>query len=327
MAVDDEDDDDIPPVARPDPGELDFDLEAALASVVSVRTEIPADAFTAPMLGTERRGNGVAIAKNGLILTIGYLVTEAEQVWLTTARGTAAPGHVVAYDQATGFGLVQALGRLGLQPMPLGSSDEVEAGQSVVVAGGHGRRDALSARLVAKRPFAGYWEYYLDSALFSAPAHPRWGGAACIGPGGQLLGIGSLLVQEVVSEGQSLVGNIIVPVELLPPILDDLLRFGKVDRPPRPWLGLFATDAAEGVAVTGLAAGGPAAQAGIAAGDVVVALDGQEIEDLGDLWQKLWAAGDAGVAVAIQLMRDGRELECTCRTADRASFLRRPALH
>ena len=112
-----------------------------------------------------------------------------------------------------------------------------------------------------------------------------------------------------------------------PPILDDLLRFGKVDRPPRPWLGLFATDAAEGVAVTGLAAGGPAAKAGIAAGDVVVALDGQEIEDLGDLWQKLWAAGDAGVAVAIQLMRDGRELERTCRTADRASFLRRPALH
>lgn len=323
----DEEDDDIPPVARPDPTELDFDLDAALASVVSIRTEIPADAFTAPMLGTERRGNGVVIAKNGLILTIGYLITEAEQVWLTTAAGGAAPGHVVAYDQTTGFGLVQALGRLGLQPMPLGSSEETEPGESVVIAGGQGRRDALSGRIVAKRPFAGYWEYYLDTALFSTPAHPRWGGAACIGPGGRLLGIGSLLVQEVVQEGQSLVGNMIVPIDLLSPILDDLQRFGKVDAPARPWLGLFATDAVDGVTVTGLATGGPAAQAGIAAGDLVLAIDGQEVDDLADLWRKLWAAGEAGVGVSLTLNRDGREMERSCRTADRAAFLKRPALH
>ena len=323
----DDDDDDIPPVARPDPAELDFDLDAALASVVSIRTEIPADAFTAPMLGTERRGNGVVIGKNGLVLTIGYLITEAEQVWLTTTSGSAAQGHVVALDQATGFGLVQALGRLGPEPMPLGSTAEVDPGESLVVAGGQGRRDALSARLVAKRPFAGYWEYYLDTALFSAPAHPRWGGAACIGPGGKLLGIGSLLVQEVVREGQSLVGNMIVPIDLLPPIIDDLMRYGRVDRPARPWLGLFATDAAEGVTVTGLAPGGPAAQAGIAQGDLVLAIDGKDIEDLGDLWRKLWAAGDAGVSVALGVGRDGRQIERTCRTADRASFLKRPALH
>ena len=175
-----------------------------------------------------------------------------------------------------------------------------------MVAGGRGLRDALSARLVAKRPFAGYWEYYLDTALFTAPAHPHWGGAACIGPDGDLIGIGSLLVQEVAREGQSLVGNMIVPIDLLPPILDDLLRFGRVDRPPRPWLGLFATDAADGVVVTGLAQGGPAARAGIAEGDFVTALDGEEIEDLGDLWRKLWAAGEAGVAVKLTVSRDGR---------------------
>lgn len=323
----DDEDDDIPPVARPDPRELDFDLDSALASIVSIRTEIPADAFTAPMLGTERRGNGVVIAENGLILTIGYLITEAEQVWLTTAGGSAAPGYVVAYDQATGFGLVQALGRLGLEPMPLGGSEAVEPGEPVVVAGGQGRRDALSARIVAKRPFAGYWEYCLDSALFSTPAHPRWGGAACVGSGGRLLGIGSLLVQEVVREGQSLVGNMIVPIDILTPILDDLLQFGRVDAPPRPWLGLFATDAADGVTVTGLAAGGPAAKAGIAAGDLVLAIDGHEIEDLGDLWRKLWAAGNAGVSVTLAVSRDGRQIERTCRTADRAAFLKRPALH
>ncbi len=323
----DDEDDDIPPVARPDPSELDFDLTAALASIVSIRTEIPADAFTAPMLGTERRGNGVVIGKDGLILTIGYLITEAEQVWLTTAGGGAAPGHVVAYDQATGFGLVQALGRLGLEPMPLGSSEGVEPGEPVVIAGGQGRRDALSARVVAKRSFAGYWEYYLDTALFSTPAHPRWGGAACIGAGGRLLGIGSLLVQEVVREGQSMVGNMIVPIDILTPILDDLLRFGRVDAPSRPWLGLFATDSADGVTVTGLATGGPAERAGIAAGDLVLTLDGQEIEELGDLWRRLWAAGEAGVSVSLVVSRDGRQMARTCRTADRATFLKRPALH
>jgi S1-C subfamily serine protease len=326
MAADDEDDE-IPPVARPDRAELDFDLDAALSAIVQVRAETAPDAFTAAALGTERRGNGVAIGQDGLILTIGYLITEAERVWLTVAKGEVAPGHVVAYDQATGLGLIQPLGRLPTRPLTLGSCDALELGDSLVVAGGRGPRDALSSRLVAKRPFAGYWEYYLDTALFTAPAHPHWGGAACIGPGGDLVGIGSLLVQEVAREGQSLVGNMVVPADLLPPILDDLLRFGRVDRPPRPWLGLFATDATDGVVVTGLAKGGPAAQAGIAEGDLVTAIGGEEIEDLGDLWRKLWAAGAAGVAVTLTVSRDGRQLSRLCQTADRNSFLKRPMLH
>jgi S1-C subfamily serine protease len=323
----DDEDDEIPPVARPDPAELDFDLAAALAAVVSIRTEVPADAFTAQALGTERRGNGVVIGADGLILTIGYLITEAERVWLTSSQGVAAPGHVMAYDQVTGFGLVQPLGRLAAHPLAVGQSDAIEVGDTVVVAGGRGPRDALSSRLVAKRPFAGYWEYFLDTALFTAPAHPHWGGAACIGPRGDLVGIGSLLVQEVAREGQALVGNMVVPADLLPPILDDLLRLGRVDRPPRPWLGLFATDAPNGVVVNGLAQGGPAARAGIAEGDVVAALDGEEIEDLGDLWRKLWAAGEAGVTVRLMVARDGRRIERACHTADRTSFLKRPMLH
>ena len=325
MAVDD--DDEIPPVARPDPAELAFDLVAALAAIVSIRTEIAPDAFTAASLGTERRGNGVVIAKDGLILTIGYLITEAERVWLTAGNGAVAPGHVVAYDQVTGLGLIQPLGRLPTLPLLLGSAETLEPGESLVVAGGRGPRDALSARLVAKRPFAGYWEYYLDSALFTAPAHPHWGGAACIGPEGDLVGIGSLLVQEVAREGQSLVGNMVVPADLLPPILDDLLRYGRVDRSPRPWLGMFATDAADGVVVTGLVTGGPAARAGIAEGDLVTAIAGEEIEDLGDLWRKLWAAGDAGVAVKLTVSRAGRQVARLCQTADRSSFLKRPMLH
>ncbi|MFL5334667.1 MAG: S1C family serine protease [Geminicoccaceae bacterium] len=326
MAADDEDDD-IPAVARPDPAELDYDLDAALSALVCVRAETAPDAFTAAALGTERRGNGVVIGEDGLIVTIGYLVTEAERVWLTTARGAAAPAHVVAYDQGTGLGLVQALGRLGTGTLALGSTADLEPGQAVLVAGGRGGRDALNARLVAKRPFAGYWEYYLDSALFTAPAHPQWGGAACIGPDGSLVGIGSLLVQEVAREGQSLVGNMAVPIDLLPPILDDLLRYGRVDRPPRPWLGLFATDGADGVTVTGLAPGGPAARAGIQEGDVVTALDGDEIDELGDLWRKLWAKGEAGVSVQLALTRDGRPQTRDCLSADRSTFLKQPLLH
>ena len=322
-----EDDDDIPPVARPDPAELDYDLAEALASVVSVRAEIAPDAFTAAALGTERHGNGVVIGDNGLVLTIGYLITEADRVWLSTSRRTAAPAHVVAFDQGTGFGLLQALGPLRTPALPLGKSQALDTGEAVIVAGGHGPQDALSARIAARRPFAGYWEYYLDAALFTAPAHPRWGGAACIGPDGSLIGIGSLLVQEVAREGQSLIGNMIVPIDLLPPILDDLLRFGRTDQPPRPWLGLFATDTEEGVVVTGVANGGPAARAGIAEGDAVTAIAEQEIEDLADLWRKLWAQGAAGVTVKLTLLRDGRQRNVVCQTADRRTFLKRPMLH
>ena len=189
-------DDEIPAVARPKPEETGFDLEAALSSVVGLRVEVPADAFTAESLGTERRGNGIVIGERGLVLTIGYLVIEAEQVWITTSKGTVAQGHVLAYDQATGFGLIQALGRLGVPAMPLGNSRGLDEGTPVIVAGSRGLRTALSARIVDRRPFAGYWEYYLEEALFTAPAHPHWGGAAVISPEGRLIGVGSLLVQE-----------------------------------------------------------------------------------------------------------------------------------
>lgn len=323
----DEDEDDIPPVARPDAAELGFALEAALASVVTVRAEVPDDAYTASILGTERQGNGVVIGPKGLVLTIGYLVTEAERVWLSTAGGGAAPGHVLAYDQATGFGLIQALGTLGAPVLPLGRSADLEVGQEVIVAGGRGLRDALSTRLVAAHAFAGYWEYHLETALFTAPAHPRWGGAACIGPDGSLVGIGSLLVQEMVRGGQNVVGNMIVPIDLLPPILDDLVRFGRAGGPPRPWLGLYATDSRDGVTITGVAPGGPAAKAGLAEGDMLAEINGAAIEDLGDLWQRLWAAGPAGTGVNLALLRDGHRQEMQVQSADRQSFLKQPSLH
>ena len=173
-------------------GNYAFDLDHALASVVGVTVRVPADAFTAATLGTERAGNGVLIRSDGLVLTIGYLITEAETVWLRFSDGRLVEGHVLGYDQETGFGLVQALARLDMPAMPLGQSAGAQVGEAVVIGGAGGRQRSVASRIIAKQEFAGYWEYLLDEAIFCAPAHPNWGGTALIGPEGELLGIGSL---------------------------------------------------------------------------------------------------------------------------------------
>jgi S1-C subfamily serine protease len=316
----------IPGSVQPKPEAYAFDLDRALSSVVSVRTEIPPDGFTAPVLGTERAGHGVVIHENGLVLTIGYLITEAERVWLVTNAGTAAAAHVVGYDQATGFGLVQALGRLGVPAMGLGTSRDVAVGSEVIIAGQGGRQQALSATVISKREFAGYWEYVLDEAILTAPPHPNWGGAACIGRDGRLEGIGSLLIQE--NDGdRSVDGNMIVPIDLLPPILDDLLRFGRVQTPPRPWLGMYSADGPEAVVVVGLAGGGPADEAGVHVGDIVLEVAGRPVGGLADTFRKVWALGAAGVDVPLTLMRDGAQLSLRLRSADRNDFLKHALLH
>jgi len=316
----------IPASVQPKPEACAFDLDQALSSVVSVRTEIPPDAFTAPVLGTERAGHGVVIHENGLVLTIGYLITEAETVWLVSNAGTAVAAHVVGYDQATGFGLVQALGRLGVPAMPLGASRELAVGSEVIIAGQGGRQQALSATVISKREFAGYWEYVLDEAILTAPPHPNWGGAACIGHDGRLEGIGSLLIQE--SDGERTIdGNMIVPIDLLPPMRDDLRRFGRVQKPPRPWLGMYTADGPEAVVVVGLANGGPADRAGVHVGDVVLEVAGRPVGGLADTFRKVWALGTAGVDVPLTVLREGSQINLRLRSANRDDFLKHAPVH
>src|SRR5258705_6216920 len=247
----------FPPEMQPNAEELRFDLDPALDSLVLLRAEVPEDAFTAGILGTERIGNGVIIRDDGLVLTIGYLITEATTLWLTTSKGAAVAGHPLAYDQATGFGLVQPLGRLGARALARGTTASCSVGDDVVVAGHGGRGHALKSHVIAKREVARYWEYVLDQALFTAPAHPHWSGAALIGGDGRLLGIGSLMVQEELG-GRSVQGNMFVPIDLLEPILEDMVKLGRTRRPARPWLGLYATEGKGHVGVSGLAGGGPA---------------------------------------------------------------------
>ncbi len=317
----------IPPELQPDPDEYSFDLERALEAVVGLSSAVPADAFTASTLGTERMGSGVVIREDGLVLTIGYLITEAEQVWLRSLDSQRTPGHALAYDQESGFGLVQALGRLGLPSLPLGRSDAVLAGDQVVVAAGGGRQHALASKVVARQEFAGYWEYLLDDAIFTAPAHPFWGGAALIGGEGRLLGIGSLLVQRGDAQGRRLDINMCVPIDHLTPILSDLLTYGRVNKPSRPWLGIFAAEQEEGIVVVGLAKGGPAEKAGVQVGDRVLAVGKEESADLATLWQTIWSAGTAGAEVRLSLQRDEITTTVAIRSSDRAQFLRTPTLH
>ncbi len=316
----------FPAAMQPSGEEFSFDLAQTLSSVVSLRAEIPEDAFTADILGTEREGNGVVISDDGLVLTIGYLITEAETVWLVSGETTAMPAHVVGYDQRTGFGLVQALGRLEVPVMALGSSAESTVGAGVIVAGEGGRRHALKARIVDKREFAGYWEYVLDEAIFTSPGHPSWGGAALIGADGRLQGIGSLLLQEARGGEPPQDANMFVPIDLLQAVRDDLLKFGRVNQPARPWLGMYTTEAEGALQVAGLAEGGPADGAGLRVGDTVLRVAGAPAAGLADLFRRIWSLGPAGTVIPLTIERKGEELELSVSSADRNDFLKTPAL-
>ena len=267
-----------------------FDLGRALKSIVTIQSSIPEDAFTAQTLGEQRTGSGVVIGENGLVLTIGYLITEAESVWIARADGRVTQGHALAIDQETGFGLVQALEPLDCPALELGRSDLTRIGDPVVVAAGGGTK-AVHARVVGKQEFAGYWEYYLDEAIFTAPAHPFWGGAGAIGADGRLIGIGSLHVEQTPERGASRDVNMIVPIGLLPPILDDMLTFGRVNKPARPWLGIYSAQNEGEIVVAAVSEPGPAASAGIRRGDILAGVCGEEVADLGDFYRKVWGLG------------------------------------
>jgi S1-C subfamily serine protease len=317
----------VPAAAQPKPEDYGYDLERAFNAVVGLRAIIPGDAYTAETLGTERAGNGVLIRGNGLVLTIGYLITEAETIWLNLGDGRSVPGHVLGYDQETGFGLVQALAKLDMPALEIGKSAAASIGERVVVAGAGGRQRSVAARIVAKQEFAGYWEYVLDEAIFTAPAHPNWGGTALIGPAGDLLGIGSLQLQQAVDNEPAQNINMMVPIDLLQPIFDDLMKFGRRNAPSRPWLGFYATDVEDRLVVVGLADRGPAKRADLRVGDIVLSVAGREVRDLAGLFRGVWARGQAGVEVPITIYRDGETIEVRVKSGERDRFLKGPSLH
>lgn len=316
----------VTPGAQPRASDYGFDLDRTLSSVLALSARVPKDAFTAEPLGTERAGNAVLIRDDGLLLTIGYLVTEAEEVLMQTGAGQVVQGHVLGIDQASGFGLVQALDPLDVPAIALGDSRHAGPGERVVIGGAGGRRRSLAGRVVARQEFAGYWEYLIEEAIFTAPSHPNWGGTALIGPAGDLLGIGSLHLQQQTSAGKIVPLNMVVPVELLTPILDDLAA-GRMSRAPRPWLGVYAQELHDHVVIVDVAAKGPAARAGLKAGDIVRTAAGMEISNLADFYRSMWALGAAGVEVPLTLEREGDVFDLRVASTDRRALLKTPRLH
>ena len=316
----------VTPAAQPRSADYAFDLNRALSSVVALSARVPEDAFTAETLGVERGGIGVLIREDGIVLTIGYLITEAEEIRLRTNQGQIVEGHVLGYDQASGFGLIQALEPLDIPAIGLGDSRHAGPGEKIVMAGAGGRRRSLAGSIVARQEFAGYWEYLIEEAIFTAPSHPNWGGTALIGDAGELLGIGSLHLQQQTARGRIVPLNMVVPVELLTPVFDELLT-GRAGRNGRPWLGVYAQEIQKAVVIVGVAGRGPAERAGLRPGDIIRRAAEMDITNLADFYRSMWALGPAGVDVPLTLEREGDVFDLRITSADRGSFLKRPRLH
>jgi S1-C subfamily serine protease len=303
-----------------------LDLESLSRSVMKLRADVPEDAFTAGVLGSQRVGNGVVINQDGLVLTIGYLVTEATDVWLSDGAGREVAAHPLAYDQVTGFGLVLPLEKLSVPPITFGRSAVLRSGSEVHVLSAREFAAPQDAKVVARREFAGAWEYLLDDAIFAAPAHAHWSGAALVDSSGGLVGLGSLLVREVIG-GEETNANMFVPIDLLKPILETLRNQGHADRRPRPWLGVYAVEQTGRVYVTGVVDGGPAQAADIREGDVISEVADHEINSLPEFYKRMWAVGPAGSAVPLTTIRAGNRLQLSVRSVDRGAMLKRPQAH
>lgn len=310
---------------QPRPEDFPFDLDWTLSSTVALRAIVPPDAFTAQILGTLRIGHGAVIGQD-LVVTIGYLITEAEQVWLQTGAGKVVAGHVLGIDVASGLGLIKALGPLDVPALEIGDSQQVMMGDRVIFGGGGRVSRSVSARLVGREEFSGYWEYVLDDALFTAPAHPMWSGAALIGPTGKLVGVGSLQMQQQMPGGKVKPLNMSAPIDLLPPILPALMAGGR-DLPRRPWLGVLSEEISGRVVIVGATKNGPADRADLGEGDVVIAVAGEEVTSLAAFYRAVWALGPPGVAVPLTLAREGDVFQVEVKSKDRDSLLKKPKMH
>jgi S1-C subfamily serine protease len=293
-----------------------------LAAVVGVRARVPEDARTAQALGTQRHGSGIVIDSNGLIVTIGYLILEASHVEVVLAGQKVVSAEILAYDHETGLGLLRATRPLEVAPMGLGESASLGQGTPLLVSGFGGAAAARPALVVARRAFAGYWEYLLENAIFTAPPYPLFGGAALVNAEGELVGIGSLAVADAYRGLQPLPGNMFVPVDRLKSALGDLLTSGRSIAVARPWLGLYLSEVDNLLMVRQLAVDGPAAGAGVQAGDIILGVADQPVSSMADFYRKLWRTGNAGDEVLLTVLKGARIHKVTIVSRDRYDWLR-----
>ena len=288
-------------------------------SVVLLRATAPKDARSARTLGVLREGSGIVIDNSGLILTIGYLIVEAENIEVIPADGKAIPATMVGYDYATGFGLVRASLPLAVKPIELGDSSTLPEREPVLIAGFDG---IAPAYVVSKRQFAGYWEYLLKSAIFTAPATVNWSGAALIGRDGKLYGVGSLVVTDAVKPQTYSPGNMFVPIDLLKPILGDLIDSGRVSGPARPWIGVNTQEIQGHLVVTRVTREGPAEKSGLRPGDIILRIGQDDIAGQVDFYRKLWARGPAGTEIKLSVLQGSQLKDLSIQSIDRTQHLR-----
>jgi S1-C subfamily serine protease len=286
------------------PATAQTSLEDLVSSVVRIKTFINPDGRTIENLGREREGSGIVIDEDGLVLTIGYLMVEAHAAEVVTNAGRTVPANIVGYDHETGFGLLKAIEPLRLKPLPFGKSADVKKEDPVLVASAGGPNMVGAAHVIAKREFAGNWEYLLDEAIFTTPPHPAWSGAALISRDGRLVGVGSLIVGDAAGKGDSTPGNMFVPIDRLPPILADLIADGRPASPPRPWLGVSTVEMHGRLVVSRVTAGGPAEKAGVQRGDIIVGVAGEPAKTMAEFYRKVWARGAAGATVPVDVLQD-----------------------
>jgi S1-C subfamily serine protease len=294
-------------------------------AMVSITAHVPDDAVSAGLLGTERVGHGARIREDGLIATIGYVVQEAENVWIGT-RSTVVPGFVVGYDFDSGFALVKPTLPLHGACFALGSAASLRVGDEVSVMSSGGNSPVIEARVVAKQEFAGRWEYVLDQAVFTAPPHNSWSGAALVDSDGRLCGLGSLVIQGFEVNGALSTVNMFVPIDLLVPIIDEMCAHGRRLAPPRPWLGMLVHDDQSDLTVVGVYRNCPADKAGLRPGDVIVGIDDEPVTGLANMFRRVWSLGSAGVEVPVSVMRNTEKMQLLVRSGDRAGFQRKGTL-
>ena len=311
-----------PGETRPDRAAYQHLVDAANA-VVMVKVKAIADARSNQTLGSERSGSGVLIAPQGLVLTIGYLILEADSVELVSQAGRTVPAVVVAYDHATGFGLLRPLGAIDAKPIALGTSAQVETLDRMMVAAGGGTDNISVATVVSRRVFAGYWEYLIDGAIFTTPPRSDFGGAALINHKGELVGIGSLFVMDANEPGERLPGNMFVPVDLLKPVLEEMIATGRQRGGRRPWLGVSSVEDEGRLRVVRVSSGSPAEEAGLKPGDIILALSGKPVATLPEFYRRLWSAGAPGVEVTLKVLKGGEPRDVPVRSIDRMDLVKK----